>query len=323
MVRVYRFFTALLLTCFVSLAMAQSYPTRPIRVIVPFPPGGALDGYVRIIQPALSQELGQPVVIENQPGAGGLIGASAVAKAAADGYTLLAGNIQTLALNAAVYPKMPYDALKDFAPIVQTVKVNYVLVVNPKVPVATVAELIAYAKANPGKLTYATSGAGSAQHLAVVLFAARTGTTLTHVPYKGVGALTQDLLGGVVDLAIADQASMMPHVKAGTLRAFALAGSKRSSDYPDIPTIAEAGNIAGYEAVAWQGFAGPANLPPPIVQRLNEAIRKVQSQPAIHQRLLSLAYTPVGDSPEEFARYIRDETAKWSKVAREHKISVD
>ena len=323
MVRVCRFVTALVLMCFVSLAMSQSYPARPIRVIVPFPPGGALDGYARIIQPALSQELGQPVVIENQPGAGGLIGASAVAKAAPDGYTLLAGNIQTLALNAAVYQHMPYDALKDFTPIVQTVKVNYVLVVNPKVPVATVAELIAYAKANPGKLTYATSGAGSAQHLAVVLFAARTGTNLTHVPYKGVGALTQDLLGGIVDLAIADQASMMPHVKAGTLRAFALAGAKRSSDYPDLPTIAEAGNIPGYEAVAWQGFAGPANLPPSIVQRLNEAIRKVQLQPAIQQRLISLAYTPVGDSPEEFARYIRDETAKWSKVAREYKITVD
>ena len=190
MARVCRFVSALLLACCASLAMSQSYPARPIKLIVPFPPGGALDGYARIIQPALSQELGQAVVIENLPGAGGLIGASAVAKAAPDGYTLLAGNIQTLALNSAVYPQMPYDPLKDFTPIVQTVKVNYVLVVNPKVPAANVAELIAYAKANPAKLTYATSGSGTAQHLAVILLMARTGISLTHVPYKGVGALT-------------------------------------------------------------------------------------------------------------------------------------
>ena len=318
-----RFISAVLLACCASLAMSQNYPARPIRLIVPFPPGGALDGYARIIQPALSQELGQAIVIENQPGAGGLIGATAVAKAAPDGYTLLAGNIQTLALNSAVYPQMPYDPLKDFTPIVQTVKVNYVLVVNSKVPAANVAELIAYAKANPGKLTYATSGSGSAQHLAVVLFMARTGINLTHVPYKGVGALTQDLLGGTVDMAIADQASMMSHVRAGTLRALALAGTKRSTDLPDLPTIAEAANIPGYEAVAWQGLAGPAHLPPSIVQRLNEAVRKVQAQPALHERLAGLAYTPVGGSPEEFARYIRDEIAKWAKLAREHKVTVD
>lgn len=312
-----------LLTCLVPFAFAQTYPSRPIRLVVPFPPGGALDGYARIVQPALSQQLGQTVVIENQPGAGGLIGAGAVAKAAPDGYTLLAGNIATLALNAAVYPSLPYDAQKDFAPIMQTVMVNYVLVVNPKVPASNVAELIAYAKANPGKLAYATSGSGSAQHLAVVLFMARTGTSLTHVPYKGVGALTQDLLGGTVDLAIADQASMMPHVKAGKLRALGVAGAQRSTEHPDLPTIAEAGNIPGFEAVAWQGIAAPAGLSPVIVQRVNQALRAVQAQPEIQQRLVSAGFTVVGGSPEDFGRYIRDEIAKWTKVARDYKVTVE
>ena len=318
-----RAFAALTLALIATLTLAQNYPNRPIRLIVPFPPGGALDTYARIVQPALSQQLGQPVIIENQSGAGGLIGAGNVAKAAPDGYTLLAGNIQTLALNPAVYPSLPYNPQKDFAPIMQTVMVNYVLVVNTKVPVANVAEFIAYAKANPAKLTYASSGSGSAQHLAVVLFMGRTGTSFTHVPYKGVGALTQDLLAGNVDFAIADQASMMPHVKSGKLRALAVAGTKRSPDYPDLPTIAEAGGLPGYAAVAWQGIAGPAGLPVAITQRINDALRFVQAQAAVQERLAAAALTPVGGSPEEFAAYIRDEIAKWDKVAREYKITVD
>ncbi len=304
-------------------AWAQDYPTRPVRLIVPFPPGGALDGYVRVIQPALAQAFGQPVVIENPAGAGGMIGAGAVARAAPDGYTLLAGNIQTLAMNAAVYPNMPYDPQKDFTPIMQTVMVNYVLVVNPRVPATNLAEFIAHAKANPARLTYATSGSGSAQHLAMILFMAGSGTRLTHVPYKGVGALVGDLIGGTVDSTIADQGTMMPQVKAGKLRALGVAGARRAAEHPDLPTIAEAGGMPGFEAVAWQGIAGPAGLPAPVVRRLNEALRAVQAQPAIRERLVGMGFTLVGGSPEEFARHIRDEIAKWSRVAREYKVTAD
>ncbi|MBC7729612.1 MAG: tripartite tricarboxylate transporter substrate binding protein, partial [Microbacteriaceae bacterium] len=226
----------------VAPAVAQTYPNRPVKLIVAFPPGGAVDIYARLIQPALSENLGQPVVIENRVGASGMIGTDAVAKAAPDGYTLTVGNVSTLAMNAAIYNKMAYDPLKDLTPILQTAVVNYVLVVNPDVPARNVAELIAYAKANPGKLSYGSSGSGSAQHMAAELFKVRTGTNLTHVPYKGTGALVGDLVAGHVNLTFADQGSMMPQVKAGKLRALGTGGAQRSAEYPDIPTIAEAGN---------------------------------------------------------------------------------
>ena len=262
-------------------ALAQSFPTKPVKLIVPFPPGGAVDAYARTIQPALAENLGQPIVIENKTGASGMIGTEAVAKSAPDGYTLVVGNIATFAMNVGIYRKMPYDPVKDLTPIMHTVKVNYVVVVNPEVPVKTVAELIAYAKANPGKLSYGSSGSGSAQHMAAELFKARAGVDITHVPYKGTGALVGDLIAGHVSLAFADQASMMPQVKAGKLRALAVGGLQRSPDYPDIPTIAESGNLPGFEAVAWQGIAGPAGLPPAIVKRLNEAFLKSHEAPGM------------------------------------------
>lgn len=298
-------------------ASAQDYPSRPVRLIVPFPAGGPVDAYARAVQRALAADLGQPVVIENRGGASGTIGAELVARAPADGHTLLVGNATTLAMNPAIRTRMPYDPVEDFTPVIQTVIVNYVLVVSPGVPVRSVGELIAYARSNPGRLSYGSAGAGSAQHLAAELFQAQTGTTLAHVPYKGAGALASDLVAGHVHVAFADQASMMPQVKAGRLRVLAVGGARRSREYPDLPTVAEAGNLPGYEASAWQGIVGPAGMPGSIVRRLNEAFRQVQADPQVRQRLNAAGLTPVGGSPDEFGRYIRSELVKWSQVARD------
>ena len=313
---------ALLVLC-ATTAFAQPFPTKAVRLIVPFPPGGAVDVYARTIQPALAENLGQPVVIENKTGASGMIGADLVAKSAPDGYTVLVGNVATLAMNVGIYKKMPYDPLKDLAPVMQTVMVNYVLVVHPSVPVKSVAELVAYAKANPGKLSYGSSGSGSAQHMAAELFKAQTGVDITHVPYKGTGALVGDLIAGHVSMAIADQASMMPQAKAGKLRALAVGGLTRSAEYPDLPTIAESGLLPGFEAVAWQGIAVPVAVPPAIVKRLNEAFQKAQESPGMKEKLAAAGLTAVGGTPDEFGRYIRGEIAKWSKVAKDIGATVD
>ncbi|NJD88196.1 MAG: tripartite tricarboxylate transporter substrate binding protein [Betaproteobacteria bacterium] len=304
-------------------ALAQPYPTKPVKLIVPFPPGGAVDVYARIVQPALAENLGQTIVIENKTGASGMIGAESVAKAPADGYTVLVGNVATLAMNVGIYKKMPYDPVKDLAPVMRTVMVNYALVVNAAVPAKDVKELVAYAKANPGKLSYGSSGSGSAQHMAAELFKAATGTDITHVPYKGTGALVGDLVAGHVSMAIADQASMMPQVKAGKLRALGVGGLKRSPEYPDIPTIAEAGNLPGFEAVAWQGIAVPVATSPEIVKRLHEAFAKAQDNPAIREKLIAAGLTPAGGTSDDFGRYIKSEIAKWSKVAKDIGATVD
>jgi len=314
---------ACLALSFAASAIAQPYPNRPIKLVVPFPPGGAVDVYARTVQPALAENLGQTIVIENKTGASGMIGADSVAKAAPDGYTVLVGNVATLAMNVGIYKKMSYSPMTDLAPVMQTVMVNYVLVVHPSVPAKNVAELVDYAKANPGKLSYGSSGSGSAQHMAAELFKAQTGTDITHVPYKGTGALVGDLIAGHVSMAIADQASMMPQVKAGKLRALAVGGLKRSPEYPDIPTIAGAGNLPGFEAVAWQGIAVPVATPPAIVYRLNEAFMKAHAAPGMKEKLIAAGLTPVGGTPDEFGRYIRSEIAKWSKVAKDIGATVD
>ena len=297
-------------------AFGQTYPTKPIRLVVPFPPGGAVDFYARVVQQPLSEMLGQPVVIENKSGASGMVGAEAVAKAAPDGYTLLLGNIASLAINVGIYAKMPYDPLKDFTPIIRTVDVNYVLVVHPSLPVKTVPELIAYAKANPGKLSYGSAGSGSLPHLGTELFKAQTGTDMVHVPYKGGGPMVTDLLGGNVQLVIADQANLMPHVATGKLRALAVATPKRSPNAPDLPTIAETG-LVGYDATAWQGLVGPAGMPPDVVKRLNDAFNQVMAMPAIREKLTGGGLDPVGGTPEQFGRFIGTEIGKWSKIAKD------
>ena len=297
-------------------APAQSFPSKPVRVVVPFPPGGAVDFYARVVQAPLSEALGQTVVVDNRAGASGMVGADHVAKSPPDGYTLLLGNIASLAINTGIYAKMPYDPAKDFTPIMRTIDVNYVLVVHPSVPAKSVAELIVHAKANPGKLAYGSAGSGSLPHLATELFKAGTGTDIVHVPYKGGGPMVTDLLGGTVQVVIGDQANLMPHVKSGKLRGLAVASPRRSANYPELPTIAESG-VPGFQAVAWNGLVGPAGLPPDVVKRVHEAFAKVMMLPDVREKLQGGGLEPVGDSPEAFGRFIPAEIAKWSKIARD------
>ncbi|HEV3010794.1 MAG TPA: tripartite tricarboxylate transporter substrate binding protein [Burkholderiales bacterium] len=292
------------------------YPSKPVKLIVPFPPGGAVDYYARAVQPRLAENLGQTILIENRAGAGGMVGADAVAKSPPDGYTLLVGNIAALAMNVGIYSKMTYDPVKDLTPIVRTVAVNYVMAVHPSVPARSVAEFVAHARANPGKLSYGSAGSGSAPHLATELLKQRAGIDVLHVPFKGGGPMVTDLLGGQIEMVIADQANLMPHVKAGRLRALAVGTLERSSAHPELPTIAEAG-FPGFEARAWQGIVGPAGMAPDIVKRLNTAFIRAMSAPEVQQRLLDGGLDPIVGTPEAFGEFIRAEIAKWSKVAKD------
>jgi tripartite-type tricarboxylate transporter receptor subunit TctC len=303
------------------LAAVAAYPDKPIRIVVPFPPGGAVDYYARIIQAPLGEALGQTIVIDNRAGASGMIGADLVAKAAPDGYTLLLGNIAALAINASLYANMTYDPVKDFTPVIHADDINYVLVVNARLPVKTTAELVAWDKAHPGTLSYGSAGSGSLPQLAVELFKRATGTDFVHVPYKGGGPMVTDILAGQTQLTIADQANLMPHVAAGQLRALAVASPRRSPSYPDLPTIAE--TIPGFEAIAWNGIVGPRGLPHDIVVKLNAAFNKVMTDPAVRKRMLEGGLDPVGGTPEAFGAFIVSEKAKWGKVVRDVGAKVD
>ena len=296
--------------------LAQAYPSKSIRLVVPFPPGGAVDFYARAVQPALAEALGQPVVIDNKAGASGMLGAGIVAQSAPDGYTLLLGNIASLAINVGIYDKMPYDPRKDFTHIVRTVDVNYVLVVHPSLPVKTVAELVQYAKANPGKLSYGSAGSGSLPHLGTELLKAQAGIDLVHVPYKGGGPMVTDALGGQIQVVLGDQANLMPHVQTGRLRALAVATNKRSANAPNIPTIAESG-LPGYDATAWQGLVGPAGMNPEVVKKINEAFNKVMVTPALRDKLIAGGLDPMGGTPAQFSRFIDSEITKWTKIAKD------
>jgi tripartite-type tricarboxylate transporter receptor subunit TctC len=313
---------AALLLCVSLSAVAQPFPSKPVRLVVPFPPGGAVDYYARAVQSRLQETLGQPILIENRSGAGGMVGADLVAKSAPDGYTLLVGNIASLAMNVGLYSKMTYDPRKDLTPIIRTVAVNYVMAVHPSVPARSVKELVAYAKANPGKLSYGSAGSGSAPHLATELLKQRAGIDMLHVPFKGGGPMVADLLGGQIHLVIADQANLMPHVKAGRLHALAVGTLERSASYPEIPTIAESG-FPGFEARAWQGIAGPANLSADGVRQLNAAFAKAMAFPEVQQRLLDGGLDPITGTPEDFAAFIRSEIDKWAKVAKDVGARVD
>jgi len=296
--------------------LAQAYPSKSIRLVVPFPPGGAVDFYARAVQPALAEALGQPVVIDNKAGASGMLGAGIVAQSAPDGYTLLLGNIASLAINVGIYDKMPYDPRKDFTHIVRTVDVNYVLVVHPSLPVKTVAELVQYAKANPGKLSYGSAGSGSLPHLGTELLKAQAGIDLVHVPYKGGGPMVTDALGGQIQVVLGDQANLMPHVQTGRLRALAVATTKRSATAPNIPTIAESG-LPGYDATAWQGLVGPAGMNAEVVKKINEAFNKVMVTPALRDKLIAGGLDPMGGTPAQFSRFIDSEITKWTKIAKD------
>jgi tripartite-type tricarboxylate transporter receptor subunit TctC len=291
---------------------AQNYPTRAVRIVVPSAPGGGTDISARILAPQLSAFLGQQVVVENRAGAGTMIGGEAVARAAPDGYTLLMG-ISTLAINPAMYKKVPYDALKDFAPISQAVSLSNVLVVHPSLPAKSVKEFVALVKPRPGQINFASAGVGTSPHLSMELFLVMTGLKMLHVPYKGSGPGVTDLIAGHVPAMMPNMLSAKPHIQSGRLRALGVTGSRRAPGADDIPTIAEAG-VPGYEAVQWYGLLAPAAVPRDIVSKLHAGVVRALQNPEVRQRLLNDGAEPVGSSPEEFAAYLRSETAKWAKV---------
>lgn len=296
-------------------AAAQNYPTRPVRLVVPSSPGGGTDISARIIAPDLSKLLGQQVVVENRPGAGTMIGGEVVAKAAPDGYTLLMG-ISTLAINPAIYRKVPYEVLRDFAPITQAVSLPNVIVGHPSLPAKSVKELVALAKSRPGQLTFSSAGLGTSPHLSMELFLSMSRVKMLHVPYKGSGPAAIDLIAGQVQLMAPNMLTAYPHIKSGRMRAYGVTSPKRSAGAPEIPTIAEAG-LPGYEAVQWYGVLAPAATPRAIVTRLHGDIVKVLQQPSVRELLGKDGAEPVGSTPEQFAAFIKDETAKWAKVVKD------
>ena len=304
-------------------AHAQVYPAKPLRLIVPYPAGGGTDFFARAVGAQLSVQLGQPVVVENRPGAATIIGAEAVAKSAPDGYTLLLGDTATYAVNPSLYKKLPYDPGQDLAPVTMTGRFALLLVVNPgKMPANSVKELVEEAKKAPAKFDYASPGPGSPHHLAMEMFKQRTGTQFNHVPYKGAGPAIQDLLGGQIPLMFLDLAAGAPQIKAGKLKALAVASDKRIAALPDLPTVAESG-IPGFEAWAWQALAVPIGTPREIVARLNAEFRKAVGVPELRQKLIDAGIDPLQSSPEDASAYIRSEALKWSKVISDGKITVE
>ena len=298
-----------------SLAQAQAWPSRPVKLVVPFSPGGFTDVVARILGQKLTESLGQPVIIENKPGAGSTIGSDYVAKSKPDGYTLVM--VSTTQVSSPwLYKSMPYDVFKDFTPIMKLVEGPYVLIANPKLPVKSVAELLALAKAQPGKLDYASSGNGSAQHLVGAMFATMGGVQINHVPYKGSGQAMQDIVGGQVQLGFVGMPNALPYIPSGRLRALAVTTRKRSPDLPDVPTMDEAG-IKGYDATIWLGLLGPAGLPRDIVTRLNSEIIKALSSAETRKLILAAGVEVSTSSPEEFTALLRSEYDKWGKVVKE------
>jgi len=305
-----------------ALCQAPAYPAKPIRLVVPFPPGGATDILARDVAQKLTEAWGQSVVVDNRPGAGGNIGAELVAHASPDGYTLLMGTVGTHAINASLYAKMPYDHIRDFAPVILVAGVPNVLVVNPALPVNSVAELIAYAKANPGKLNFASSGNGTSIHLSGELFKVMAGVQMTHVPYKGSAPAVQDLISGQVQLMFDNLPPSLPQIKAGKLRALAVTSATRAPALPDVPTMAEAG-LPGFEASSWFGVLAPAGTPPAIVAKLNAEIAKWLATPEAKERLSKQGANAAGGSPEDFVKHIAAETAKWAKVVKDSGAKID
>ncbi|OGA53151.1 MAG: hypothetical protein A3F74_11980 [Betaproteobacteria bacterium RIFCSPLOWO2_12_FULL_62_58] len=294
----------------------QAYPTKPIRMICPFPPGGTTDVVARLVAQKLTEAWGQQVVVDNRPGAGGIIGTEIVAKAAPDGYTVLLGSITTHAVNPALYKKLNFDPVKDFAPVSLVVSSPQLLAVHPSVAAKSVKELIALAKAKPGQLNYASAGTGTSPHLTFELFKSMAGIDVVHVPYKGTGPAITDLIGGQVQMMITGVVALMPHIKSGKLRGLGVTSAKRVAALPDLPTIAESG-IPGFDVSSWFGVFLPGGTPKPIVAKMNAEIRKILEVPEVRQRLISQGADPASNTPEEFAAYVKAEMAKWGKVARD------
>ncbi|MEP6609467.1 MAG: tripartite tricarboxylate transporter substrate binding protein [Burkholderiaceae bacterium] len=301
--------------------MAQTFPSKPITLIVPFPPGGTTDVLARALSDQLSKNVGQPVIVESKPGAGATIGADYVAKAKPDGYTLLVGAVHhTIA--SSVYKKLPYDFQKDLAPISVVALVPNVLVVNANTSAKNVAELIALAKAQPGKLTYGSNGNGTAQHVIGTQFQNLTATDLIHVPYKGSGPLTTDLLGGQITMSFDTITPVLAHIKSGKLRALAVTTGKRSSVLPDVPTLSEAG-LKNFDIGTWFGVLAPAATPKDVVARLNTEIVKVIQSPEFRKRMEEIGAEPIGNSAEQMAQQIKGETEKFGKIVKEAKVTIE
>lgn len=302
-------------------AAAEDYPTRPVTLIVPAAAGGATDSLARIVAEPLRKALGQPVVVENKAGGGGVLGMQFVANAAPDGYTIAMGNIGPNAINVALQKNLSYSN-KDFVAIGRVAVMPNIVVTQPDRPINSIRELIDYAKANPGKLDFASSGVGQSIHMSGELFKVMAGVDMIHVPYKGSGPAVQDLLGGQVALMFDNLASSMPHVKSGKLKALAVTSAQRWPAAKDIPTVAESG-VPGFEVVAWFGLMAPAGTPQPIVERLNAELAKALADPAVQERLAALGAEPSPTTPQEFTSFIDAETAKWADVAKKAKVQLE
>jgi tripartite-type tricarboxylate transporter receptor subunit TctC len=315
-----------LLVCVVVSTAAQAqpadYPNRPVRWIVPFAPAGPTDLMSRAVAEKLSQRLGQQFVVDNRPGAGGNIGAEVVAKAAPDGYTLMIGHVGTHAINATLYPRIAFDPVRDFTPITLIATLPLALVVHPSVPAKDAKELIAYARARPGQLNFASAGNGGPTHLTGELLKSSAGIDIVHVPYKGNAAALLDLVAGRVQMMFSNMLTAMPHVRAGKLRAIGISSAKRSSQAPELPTIAESG-VPGFAAVPWYGVLGPPGLPRPIVSKLNTEIARALAQPDMHERFVAQGVDLQSSTPEQFAALIKSEVVKWRKVVRDAGAKVD
>jgi tripartite-type tricarboxylate transporter receptor subunit TctC len=303
-------------------AAAQAWPSKPIKLVAPSTPGDAPDVIARLVADKLSIALGQSVVVENKPGAGGVVGSDAVAKAAPDGYTLIMGNAGSHGINAAVYANLPYDIQRDFAPVSQVAVSPNVMVINPAVPANTVAEFIAYAKSRPGKLSYASGGNGSSAHMSMELFKSMAGVDIEHIPYKGSSPALTDVVSGQVAVFIGNMPPTVPLIKAGKLRALAVTTKSRSALMPELPTIAESG-LPGFETVAWFGVLAPAGTPPEIVHRLSAEIAKIARSPEMREKLVAMGAEPVGSTPEEFKAVIDRDIAKWKPLAQKVGIKID
>ena len=316
-----RILIAFLVLLFAGTAQAQSYPSRPIRLVLPFAAGGLVDVPGRILAQKLSEALGQPVVVENRAGAGSTIGADNVAKSKPDGYTLMITST-THVISANLYKRLPYDALRDFTMVMKLAEGPYVLVVHPSLAANSVADLVALAKAQPGRIDYASSGNGSSQHLVAALFCAMSGAPLNHIPYKGSDRATQDIIGGQVKVGFVGTPIALPHVKSGRLRALAVSTARRSAEMPAVPTLAEAG-VPGYEATIWMGLFAPAGLPREIVARLHGEVGRVLAAPQARAAIAATGLEVSLSTPEEFAAFVRAEHGKWGKVVRETGATVN
>jgi len=317
--------SCLLLSLAAASALAQApagYPNRPLRWVVPFPPGGSADIMARIVGQELAKALGQQVVIENRAGASAIVGSEYVAKSAPDGYTLLQGNVSQMTIHPSLYPKLPYDPIRDFAPVTVLGVVTSVLVTTPSLPVASVKDLIALAKKRPGQLNFTSSGAGASTHLTGELLKQRAGIDMTHVNYKGSGPALTDVMAGFVEIMFENLPSALPFIKTGKLKVLAVTGKDRSPILKDIPTLAESG-FPGFDMVSWQAVVVPAATPRPIVEKLNTELARVLKTPDMKEKMFGLGTEVVANTPDQFAQYLREESVKWSKIVRDAGIKLE